>query len=101
MASQIVTSLTQNAGITLGALSVLLGLTAVTIIAVMAIISTQWRKVRVLEDNNALKQAMLEKGMSAAEIATAIKASPKSSSVQFDFTTAEAPAPRDVGRIAP
>lgn len=38
------------------------------LIAITAIITTQWRRVRVAEMEATLKQQMLDKGMSAAEI---------------------------------
>lgn len=85
MATQIVDSLTHNAGITLAALSIVLSLTVGTVIAVTAIVSSQWRRVRVMEEISALKQVMLEQGMSAEDIATVIKASPKSRVMEFGF----------------
>jgi hypothetical protein len=54
-----------------------IGLTAVIVgpmIAVVAIIATQWRRVRIAEMEGALKQQMLDKGMSAAEIEQVMKA---------------------------
>lgn len=56
----------------------LIGLTAVIagpLIAIVAVISNQWRRVRVAEVEAALKQQMLDKGMSAAEIAQVMTAS--------------------------
>ena len=38
------------------------------LIAITAIITTQWRRVRIAEMEATLKQQMLDKGMSAAEI---------------------------------
>ena len=44
-------------------------------IAIVAIVATQWRRVRVAELDAGLKQQMLDKGMSAAEIEQVMKAS--------------------------
>jgi hypothetical protein len=59
----------------------LIALTAVLGVFVAGAISAivnQWRKVRVAELEAALKQQMLEKGMSAADIEQVLKASRKS-----------------------
>src|SRR5712691_11777307 len=56
----------------------LIGLTAVIMgpmIAIVAVIATQWGRVRVAEMEGCLKQQMLEKGMSPAEIEQVLKAS--------------------------
>lgn len=57
----------------------LAGGTVVTIagslVAIVAIIATAWRRTRVAEMQLALKQQMLEKGMSAAEIEQVMRAS--------------------------
>ena len=56
----------------------IISLTAVLVgplIAVVAIIMTQWRRVRVAELEATLKQQMLDKGMSAAEIEQVMRAS--------------------------
>ena len=56
----------------------LIGFTAVIagpLIAIVAIIMSQWRRVRVAEMDAALKQQMLDKGMSAAEIEQVMRAS--------------------------
>jgi hypothetical protein len=56
----------------------LIGLTAVTgglLIAISAILASQWRRVRIAEMDASLKQQMLDKGMSAAEIAQVMGAS--------------------------
>jgi hypothetical protein len=73
MMSQIIETLSRDSGTLLGALGILGG----TGIAVTAIVSKTWRKVRQTEDNNALKQSMLDRGMSADEIATVMKAAPE------------------------
>jgi hypothetical protein len=56
-----------------------LGVAGVTVIAIitMGIVATlvrEWRKVRVAEQAAALKQAMIQKGMSAADIERVLKA---------------------------
>ena len=56
----------------------LIGLVAVLVgplIAIVAVLATQWRRVRVAELEGALKQQMLDKGMSAAEIEQVMRAS--------------------------
>jgi hypothetical protein len=45
------------------------------LIAAIAILSLHWRRIRVAEIEANLKQHMLERGMSAAEIAQVIRAS--------------------------
>ena len=59
-------------GVFLGGFGIFTGLT----ISVTAIIMGHWRKVRQSEDNNALKHALLEHGMSAEEIATVVNSWP-------------------------
>ena len=46
-----------------------------TMIAIITVIACQWRRVRLAEMKASLKQQMLDKGMSAAEIDQVIKAS--------------------------
>ena len=75
--SQIIDTLSRDEGILLGAILGSLGILSGTGIAVTAIVSECWRKVRQTEDNNALKQSMLDRGMSADEIATVMKAAPE------------------------
>jgi len=53
-------------------------LMSVTII--VAIVANQWRKVRVAEQEAALKQTMLERGMSAEEIVRVLTASGRAAS---------------------
>ncbi len=60
-------------GTILGALGILGGAT----IAVSAIISDSWRKVRQVEELNAIKMQMLERGMTAEDIVKVISASPR------------------------
>jgi hypothetical protein len=59
-----------NGGELIGLVSVLGGL----LIAVLAVVVSQWRRVRVTELEAALKQQMLERGMSAAEIEQVVRA---------------------------
>jgi len=77
MLQQIVTTLTQDEGILLGAILGSLGILGGTVIAATAVISQAWRRARQTEDINALKHALIERGMSAEEIATVIRATPK------------------------
>ncbi len=61
--------------------SQLIGLAAVVmgpLIAIVAVVANQWRRVRVAEVEGALKQQMLDKGMSAAEIEQVMRARPGS-----------------------
>lgn len=74
---QIVEALSKDPGILLGAILGTLAIVAVTAVCIAAIISEAWRKVRQTEDNNALKQSMLDRGMTADEIAAVVKASPE------------------------
>jgi hypothetical protein len=53
-----------NAGEIIGLVAVLIG----PIVLIVAILATNWRRVRIAEVEGALKQQMLDKGMSAAEI---------------------------------
>ena len=58
----------------IGLVSVVGGL----LVAIIAVVSVQWRRVRVAEIDGSLKQQMLDKGMSAAEIEAVMKASVQS-----------------------
>src|SRR5262245_47509376 len=60
-----------NGGEIIGLVAVAGGLA----VALFGTISVQWRRVRVAEMEASLKQQMLDKGMSAAEIETVMKAS--------------------------
>jgi hypothetical protein len=73
---QIIESLARDPGTLLGAILGGLGILTGLTISVTAIIMGHWRKVRQTEDNNALKHALLEHGMSAEEIATVVNAWP-------------------------
>ncbi len=82
---KIVETLSQDPGILLGGILGTLGIVAATSISITAIVSEAWRKVRQTEDNNALKQSMLDRGMTADEITSVVKASPeKRSSFVFN-----------------
>jgi hypothetical protein len=82
MLQQVVDTLSQDRGVLLGAILGSLGILGGTVVATCALFSHAWRKVRQTEDLNALKHAMIERGMSADEIATVIRATPKR---KFDF----------------
>jgi hypothetical protein len=60
-----------NAGELIGLAAVLIG----PVVAIVAVVSTQWRKVRIAELEAALKQQMLDKGMSADQIEQVMNAS--------------------------
>lgn len=63
-----------DGGELIGLLSVLMG----GLIAITAIVSVHWRKARRAEQDAALKQQMIERGMSAEQIAQVLAASSKS-----------------------
>ena len=46
------------------------------ITGIIGVIATNWRKVREAEQNAALKQSMVNRGMSADEIERVLKAGP-------------------------
>jgi hypothetical protein len=50
---------------------------AVCICIAIAVIAVQWRKMRQAEVDAALKQEMIQRGMSANEIATVLQAKSK------------------------
>ena len=77
MGSTIIETLSKDPGILLGAILGSLALIAGTIISVASLIAVNWRIVRQTEDNNALKQSMLDMGMPAEEIAKVVNASPE------------------------
>ena len=81
---QIVETLSRDPGILLGAILGTLGILAGTAVCITAIVSESWRKLRQTEDNNALKQSMLDRGMTADEIATVVKASPEKRLFSFN-----------------
>ena len=62
-----------SAGEFIGLVAVLIG----PMIAIVAIVASQWRKVRIAEMEGTLKQQMLDKGMSAADIEKVMNASPE------------------------
>jgi hypothetical protein len=69
-------ALARDPGILLAAILGSFGIFAGMSISITAIVMGHWRKVRQTEDNNALKHALLEHGMSADEIATVVNAWP-------------------------
>jgi hypothetical protein len=77
MWTKVVETLSSDPAILLGAILGTLGILSFTSICITAIVSESWRKVRQIEDNNALKQSMLDRGMSADEITAVVKASPE------------------------
>ena len=58
------------AGVILGTAGMMTGI----LISLGYVIMTNWRRVRQTEDENALKQAMLEQGLSADEIDRVVRA---------------------------
>ena len=74
---QIIDTLSAEPGFLLGAILGTLGILSATTVCITAIVSEAWRKVRQTEDNNALKQSMLDRGMSAEEISAVVRASPE------------------------
>ena len=66
---------TLNGGQLIGLVAVILG----PLIAITAIIASQWRRVRIAEMEASLKQQMLDKGMSAAEIEQVMRSSSEAS----------------------
>ena len=74
---QIVETLSRDPGILLGALLGGLAIISGTAIVITGIVAESWRKVRQVEDNNALKQSMLDRGMTADEISTVVRAAPE------------------------
>ena len=74
--SKFVDALSSDPGSAIGALAILVGCLTGIIITAIFLVSDAWRKVRETEDNNVMKQQMLEKGMTAEEVATVIDAKP-------------------------
>ncbi|MES1213187.1 MAG: hypothetical protein ABUL64_01240 [Singulisphaera sp.] len=89
MWQQIVETLSRDEGILLGGILGTLGILAGTTICITAIVSEAWRKVRQTEDNNALKQSLLDQGMTAEEIVAIIKAAPEKRA-SFSFNAGRA-----------
>ena len=77
MLNTIVNSLSGHPELMLGAVLGSLGIICGCAVGAAAIVSDAWRKVRQSEDLTALKQSMLERGMSADEIATVVNAGHK------------------------
>ena len=74
--SRIIESLSTDPAILLGAILGSLAMLSVASISIAAIVSHAWQKVRLTEDNNSIKHALLNQGMSAGEIATVVSAWP-------------------------
>jgi len=66
----IIESLSSDPGVTLGVILGALGILGLTIMNV----AKEWRKVRQAEEMAALKATLVERGMSADEIATVVEA---------------------------
>ncbi|MGE0533559.1 MAG: hypothetical protein AB7O68_01195 [Pirellulales bacterium] len=62
--------LSQDAGIALGALAIM----CVTLVFVVAIVATQWRSLRKMEELSKLKHSLLDRGLSPEEIALIVEA---------------------------
>lgn len=74
--SQFVDSLSSDPGIAISTLGILAGCLTAVIITATVVIADAWRKVRETEETNALKQHMLEQGMTAEDIALVVSAKP-------------------------
>jgi hypothetical protein len=74
--TRIIESLATDPHIMLGAILGTLAMLSVAAISIAAIVSHAWQKVRLTEDNNSIKHALLSQGMSADEIATVVCAWP-------------------------
>ena len=74
--TRIIESLSTDPHILLGALLGSLAMLSVAAISIAAILSHAWQKVRLTEDNNSIRHALLGQGMSADEIATVVCAWP-------------------------
>ena len=74
--TRIIESLSTDPHILLGAILGTLAMLSVAAISIAAIVSHAWQKVRLTEDNNSIKHALLGQGMSADEIATVVCAWP-------------------------
>jgi hypothetical protein len=84
--SRIIESLSTDPAILLGAILGSLAMLSVAAISIAAIVSHAWQKVRLTEDNNSIKHALLNQGMSAEDIATVVTAWP--SRRKSDFSRA-------------
>jgi len=84
MLQTMVDCLSRNPGVLMVTILGALGIVAGIVISATMTVSDAWRKVRQGEEDNALKQSMLDRGMSAEEIATVITAtSERGASVSF------------------
>jgi hypothetical protein len=63
---------TRNPGILVALVAIIGG----CLVAIISTMSSAWRQVRVAEQENVLKQEMLQRGMSAGEIERVLTASP-------------------------
>ncbi len=71
-----INALSSDPGIAIGALAIVVGCATGIIITAVATVTASWASVRETEENNALKQYMLEQGHTAEEIALVITAKP-------------------------
>lgn len=74
--TRIIDSLSADPAILLGAILGSLAMLSAAAISIAAIVSHAWQKVRLTEDNNSIKHALLAQGMSAEEIAAVVCAWP-------------------------
>jgi hypothetical protein len=74
--TRIIESLSTDPAILLGAILGSLAMLSAAAISIAAIVSHAWQKVRLTEDHNSIKHALLNQGMSAEEIATVVTAWP-------------------------
>ena len=74
--TRIIESLSTEPAILLGAVLGSLAMLSAAAISIAAVVAHAWKKVRLTEDNNAIKHALLNQGMSAEEIATVVCAWP-------------------------
>jgi len=73
----IIETLSKDEGILLGAILGSLALICGTVVGIASLIVVNWRLVRQTEDNNALKQSMLDMGMNAEDITKVVSATPE------------------------
>jgi hypothetical protein len=83
-----------NGGEIIGLFTVVVGTVVGGIIAVTAIVTAHWRKTRQTEQEAALKQEMLQRGLSAEEIVQVIRAT------RGGRSKADSPAPARPARTA-
>jgi hypothetical protein len=73
---ELIRSLSQSSGVALGAVLGSLGIIGVTLISVISVAMSEWRKVRETESVAALKQQMLDRGMTADDIVKVVGVAP-------------------------